>query len=98
MGEFAHHIGTDVSDGSETSSDRGSCSGDDSVSSSDSDTPIIATSRRDPSIQVSVHRLPRTSNIEFEDAGSLYPSDEVFYQYHSRDTVHPRDAQDRWTS
>ena len=34
------------------------------ASSSDSDTPIIAVSRRDPSIRVEVHRIPRFNDSE----------------------------------
>ena len=57
---FSHPIGPNMADGSETSSDEPD-SDDDSVSSSDSDTPIIAVSRRDPSIRVEVHRIWRVS-------------------------------------
>ena len=69
-------------------------------SDSDNDTPIVAVSRRDPSIRVEVNRIPRTnsSDSDSEDGASLYPSDEVFYQFQSRDVIHPRYAQDRWTS
>ena len=67
------------------------------ASSSDSDTPIIAVSQRDPSIRVEVQRLPVANDSDSEGGASLYPSDEVFYQFHSRDVIHPRYAQDRWT-
>ena len=65
------------------------------VASSDSDTPIIAVSQRDPSIRVEVQRLPVANDSDSEGGASLYPSDEVFYQFHSRDVFHPRYAQDR---
>ena len=59
---FFHPIGSNMADGSETSSDEpDSDSDDDSVSSFDSDTPIIAVSQRDPSIRVEVNRIPRVS-------------------------------------
>jgi len=38
------------------------------------------------------------SDSDSSSGAGLYPSDEVFYQFHSRDTVHTRDAPDRWTS
>ena len=57
---FSHPIGPNMADGSETSSDEPD-SDDDSVSSFDSDTPIIAVSQRDPSIRVEVHRIRRVS-------------------------------------
>ena len=62
---FSHPIGPNMADGSETSSDEPD-SDDDSVSSSDSDTPIIAVSRRDPSIRVEVHRIRRVTDSDNE--------------------------------
>ena len=93
---FSHPIGPNMADGSETSSGSGDSS--DEEVEVDSDTPIIAVSRRDPSIRVEVQRLPVANDSDSEGGASLYPSDEVFYQFHSRDVIHPRHAQDRWTS